>query len=106
MLGIFKPLSPMNLGAWTLTGLTPIAFARAASHAASTGLLRGPLGTLARLGPARLAGLAGVAFGLTLAGYFRVLLAVPNIPLWAQSKLLGGLFTAAGLASGSAAVTL
>src|SRR5207248_8769409 len=44
----------------TLTGLTPIAFARAASHPASTGLLRGPLGTLARLVPTRPAQLAGV----------------------------------------------
>jgi len=89
-----------------LTGLTPIAFARAASHAASTGLLRGPLGTLARLVPTRLAELAGVVLGLTLAGYSGVLLAATNIPLWAKSKLLGGLFMASGLASGSAAVTL
>src|SRR5207302_944086 len=106
MLRIFKPLSPMNLGAWTLTALTPIAFARAASHAASTGLLRGPLGTLARLVPTRLAELAGVVLGLTLAGYSGVLLAATNIPLWAKSKLLGGLFMASGLASGSAGVTL
>jgi len=106
MLRIFKPLSPMNLGAWTLTGFTPIAFARAASHAASTGLLRGPLGALARLVPTRLAELAGCALGLTLAGYSGVLLAATNIPLWAKSKLLGGLFMASALASGSAAVTL
>jgi len=106
MLRIFKPLSPMNLGAWTLTALTPIAFARAASHAASTGLLRGPLGTLARLVPTRLAELAGVVLGLTLAGYSGVLLAATNVPLWARSKLLGGLFMASALASGSAAVTL
>jgi formate-dependent nitrite reductase membrane component NrfD len=106
MLRIFKPLSPMNLGAWTLTGFTPIAVARAASHAASTGLLRGPLGALARLVPTRLAELAGVVLGLTLAGYSGVLLAATNIPLWARSKLLGGLFMASALASGSAAVTL
>ena len=106
MLRIFKPLSPMNLGAWTLTGFTPIAFARAASHAASTGLLRGPLGALSRLVPTRLAELAGSALGLTLAGYSGVLLAATNIPLWAKSKLLGGLFMASALASGSAAVTL
>ena len=106
MLRIFKPLSPMNLGAWTLTSLTPVAFARAASHAASSGLLRGPLGALARLVPTRLADLAGVILGLTLAGYSGVLLAATNIPLWAKSKLLGGLFMASGLASGSAAVTL
>jgi len=106
MLRIFKPLSPMNLGAWTLTGFTPVAFARAASHAASTGLLRGPLGALARLVPTRLAELAGVVLGMTLAGYSGVLLAATNIPLWARSKLLGGLFMASALASGSAAVTL
>jgi formate-dependent nitrite reductase membrane component NrfD len=106
MLRIFKPLSPMNLGAWTLTGFTPIAFARAASHAASTGLIRGPLGALSRLVPTRLAELAGCVLGLTLAGYSGVLLAATNIPLWAKSKLLGGLFMASALASGSAAVTL
>jgi formate-dependent nitrite reductase membrane component NrfD len=106
MLRIFKPLSPMNLGAWTLTSFTPIAFARAASHASSTGLLRGPLGALARLVPSRLADLAGVVLGLTLAGYSGVLLAATNIPLWAKSKLLGGVFMASAMASGSAAVTL
>ena len=106
MLRIFKPLSPMNLGAWTLTGFTPVAFARAASHAANTGLLRGPLGALARLVPTRLAELVGCALGLTLAGYSGVLLSATNIPLWAKSKLLGGLFMASALASGSAAVTL
>ena len=106
MLRIFKPLSPMNLGAWTLTGFTPIALARAASHASSTGLLRGPLGALARLVPTRLAELAGCALGLTLAGYSGVLLAATNVPLWAKSKLLGGLFMASALASGSAAVSL
>ena len=106
MLRIFKPLSPMNLGAWTLTGFTPIAVARAASHAASTGLLRGPIAALARLVPKRLAELAGVVLGLTLAGYSGVLLAATNIPLWAKSKLLGGLFMASALSSGSAAVTL
>jgi formate-dependent nitrite reductase membrane component NrfD len=56
--------------------------------------------------PARLAELTGCVLGLTLAGYSGVLLAATNIPLWAKSKLLGGLFMASGLASGSAAVTL
>lgn len=106
MLRIFKPMSPMNLGAWTLTGLTPIAVARAASHAARTGLLSGPLGALARLVPRRIADLAGAVLGLTLAGYSGVLLGATNIPLWAKSKLLGGLFMASALASGSAAVSL
>ena len=106
MLRIFKPLSPMNLGAWTLTGFTPLAFARAASHAADSGLLRGPLRILARLVPRRLVELGGSLLGLTLAGYSGVLLGATNVPLWAKSKLLGGVFMASALSSGSAAVTL
>jgi formate-dependent nitrite reductase membrane component NrfD len=106
MLRVFKPGSPMNLGAWTLTGFTPVAVARAASHAATTGILRGPVGALARLVPTRLADATGAVLGLTLAGYSGVLLAATNVPLWAKSKLLGGLFMASALASGSAAVTL
>jgi formate-dependent nitrite reductase membrane component NrfD len=106
MLRIFKPLSPMNLGAWTLTGFTPLAFARAASHAADTGLLSGPIRALARLVPRRLTEVAGSLLGLTLAGYSGVLLGATNVPLWAKSKLLGGVFMASALSSGSAAVTL
>ena len=106
MLRIFKPLSPMNLGAWTLTGFTPIAFARAAVHAADRGLLPGPLAALARLAPRQLLEVAGSALGLALAGYTGVLLAATNVPLWAKSKLLGGLFMASALASGSACVSL
>jgi formate-dependent nitrite reductase membrane component NrfD len=106
MLRIFKPLSPMNLGAWTLTGFTPLAIARAASHAGDTGLLRGPVRALTRLVPRRLVDLAGSLLGLTLAGYSGVLLGATNVPLWAKSKLLGGVFMASALTSGSAAVTL
>jgi formate-dependent nitrite reductase membrane component NrfD len=96
----------MNLGAWTLTAFTPLAFARAASHAADTGLLHGPIRALTRLVPRRLTELAGSLLGLTLAGYSGVLLGATNVPLWAKSKLLGGVFMASALSSGSAAVTL
>jgi formate-dependent nitrite reductase membrane component NrfD len=106
MLRIFKPLSPMNLGAWTLTAFTPLAFARAASHAADTGVLHGPIRALTRLVPRRLTELAGSLLGLTLAGYSGVLLGATNVPLWAKSRLLGGVFMASALSSGSAAVTL
>src|SRR2546430_8556898 len=82
----------MNLGAWTVTGFTPIAFARAASHAAGTGLLRGPLAALARLVPKRLAELAAGGLGPTRAGYSCVLPSAPNIPVWGKTKFLGGLF--------------
>lgn len=106
MLRIFKPLSPMNLGAWTLTGFTPVAFLRAANQAADTGLLRGPLRALTRLLPKPLLELTGTLLGLVLAGYSGVLLGATNVPLWAKSKLLGGVFMASAMSSGSAAVTL
>jgi len=106
MLRIFKPLSPMNLGAWTLTAFAPLTVARAAARAAETRLLRGPLAALTRLVPKSLIELTGTVLGLTLAGYTGVLLAATNVPLWAKSKLLGGVFMASAMSSGSAAVAL
>src|SRR5207245_11220957 len=44
--------------------------------------------------------------GFARAGYSGVLLAATNMPWWAKGKLLGGLFMASAVASGSAAVTL
>ena len=106
MLRVFKPLSPMNLGAWTLTAFAPLAVGRAATQAAHTGLLRGPLAALARLLPTSVVELTGTLSGMVLAGYTGVLLAATNVPLWAKSKLLGGVFMASAMSSGSAAVAL
>lgn len=104
MLRIFKPLSPMNLGAWTLAGFTPIAVGRAASQAGSEGRLPSLLSSLTRLIPRGLLDFGGSLFGLVLAGYTGVLLAATNVPLWAKSKLLPAVFTASGVSSGAAAV--
>jgi formate-dependent nitrite reductase membrane component NrfD len=106
MLRIFKPLSPMNLGAWALTAFSALSVARAIARAGETGLFRGPLAAPTRLLPKPVIELAGTLSGLVLAGYSGVLLASTNIPLWARSKLLGGLFMASAMSSGSAAVTL
>jgi formate-dependent nitrite reductase membrane component NrfD len=105
MLRIFKPLSPMNLGAWTLAGFTPITMARAASQAAGEGRLPPLLSLLARLVPKPLLDLAGSVLGLVLAGYTGVLLAATNVPLWAKSKLLPAVFTASGVSAGASAVS-
>ena len=106
MLRIFKPLSPMNLGAWTLAALTPITMARAAAEAGRAGLLPGPLAAMARLLPRPLLNAAGCLLGVVLAGYSGVLLGATNIPLWAKSKLLGGVFMASAASSGVAAVMM
>ncbi len=106
MLRIFKPLSPMNLGAWTLAAFTPITVARAAAEAGRAGLLPRPLGAMVRLLPRPLMNMAGSLLGAMLAGYSGVLLGATNIPLWAKSKLLGGVFMASAASSGVAAVTM
>lgn len=106
MLRIFKPLSPMNLGAWTLAAFTPVTLARAAAEAGRAGLLPGPLAAVARLLPRPLMNAAGSVLGAVLAGYSGVLLGATNIPLWAKSKLLGGVFMASAASSGVAAVTM
>lgn len=106
MLRLFKPMSPMNLGAWALAVFSASAVARAGSDAGRRGWLPAPLGGLARLLPRRLLDLVGLTSGLTLAGYTGVLLGATNNPLWAKSKLLGGVFTASAAASGSAAATV
>ena len=104
MLRIFKPLSPMNLGAWTLAGFTPMTVARAMAQADDR--LPALMSSLLKLVPNRLVELVGAVFGMVLAGYTGVLLAATNVPLWAKSRLLPAVFTASAVASGSAAVSL
>ena len=104
MLRIFKPLSPMNLGAWTLAGFTPATVARAMAQADDR--LPALLSLLLKLVPKRLLELVGSVLGMVLAGYTGVLLAATNVPLWAKSRLLPAVFTASAVASGSAAVSL
>ena len=47
----------------------------------------------------------GSIFGLFLAGYTGVLLAVTNRPIWADSTLLGLLFLVSGASTGAAALS-
>jgi formate-dependent nitrite reductase membrane component NrfD len=48
----------------------------------------------------------GSIFGLFIAGYTGVLLAVTNRPIWADSQLLGLLFLVSGASTGAAALIL
>ncbi|MBV9357006.1 MAG: polysulfide reductase NrfD [Chloroflexi bacterium] len=105
MLRVFKPLSPMNVGSWTLTldgGMAALAALRALGSEASVPWLNG----LARRVPLRLVALLGLPPALTLAGYPGVLLGTTSIPAWAESPLLGGLFAASAFVTGTAATSL
>jgi hypothetical protein len=95
MLRVFKPRSPMNLGAWALSAF-------------------GGLGTVAVAGDllgrervARGAGAALAVVGGYLGSYTGVLLAGTAVPVWSRSRLfLGPIFVATATATGAAACRL
>lgn len=95
MLRVFKPRSPMNLGAWCLS-----AFSAAGAGAVGADLL----------GSRRIAkGLGGAqaVLGSYLGSYAGVLLATTAVPVWARSRLfLGPIFVATATATGAAATRL
>jgi formate-dependent nitrite reductase membrane component NrfD len=105
MLRIFKPSSPMNLGAWTLTAHGALATLTVARALAAEDTLP-PLGPLVRLLPERPLAVAGLLPALTLGGYTGVLLGTTSVPVWSTSPLLGALFMASSLSSGAAATRL
>ena len=91
MMRIFKPRSPMSMGAWCLS-----AFSGAAFGAVAADLLDRP-----RL--ARLLGVKTAVLGLYLGSYTGVLLASTAVPVWARSReFLGPIFIATATAKGAA----
>lgn len=95
MLRIFKPRSPMNLGAWALVGFSGLAAAAVGAD------------VLGRPRAARAIGGANVLVGSYLGSYTGVLLATTAVPLWARSRLtLGPIFVCTAAASGAAVTRL
>lgn len=95
MLRIFKPRSPMNLGAWSL-----LAFSGLAGGAVAADVLGRPRA-------ARALGGAGAVVGGYLGSYAGVLLAATAVPVWARSRmLLGPIFVCTAAATGAAATRL
>jgi formate-dependent nitrite reductase membrane component NrfD len=95
MLRIFKPRSPMNLGAWCL-----VAFSATGAGAVAADLLG-----LRRT--ARGLGAVTALLGGYLGSYTGVLLAATAVPLWAGSRIfLGPIFVSTATATGAAATRL
>ena len=95
MLRIFKPRSPMSMGAWALS-----AFGGLASAAVGADLL-------GRGREAKLLGGANALVGGYLGSYTGVLLSATAVPLWARSRLLlGPIFVSTATATGAAATRL
>jgi hypothetical protein len=92
MLRVFKPRSPMNMGAWALTLFGAIATAAVGAD------------VLGRRRTARVVGGANAVVGGYLGSYAGVLLSTTAVPVWARSHLfLGPIFVATATATGAAA---
>jgi hypothetical protein len=93
MLRIFKPRSPMNMGAWALT-----AFGALGSGAVAADALGQPRA-------ARALGAVNAMVGGYVGSYTGVLLSTTAVPLWSRSRLfLGPIFVSTAVATGAAAV--
>ncbi len=95
MLRIFKPRSPMSMGAWCL-----VTFSATASLAVGADLADKPRA-------ARAVGAVTSLLGGYLGSYTGVLLACTAVPVWARSRtVLGPIFVATATATGAAATRL
>ena len=95
MLRIFKPRSPMSMGAWCL-----VAYSNAAGFSVAADLL-------GRKRAARRLGVASAVLATYLGSYTGVLLAATAVPVWARSRLfLAPIFVCTAAATGAAATRL
>ena len=112
MLRVFKPESPMNLGAWVLTayhGAGAAALAREWLRWGKTDEQLASRGFLANAADGLLvaiADVAGIPLALLLASYTGVLLTGGAVPVWCKSTWLPALFSASAVSSGAGAVSL
>jgi formate-dependent nitrite reductase membrane component NrfD len=107
---VFKPWSPMSLGAWGLTLFGLFSFVMFLAAVGEGGYLRWRV--LAGAGRVMNSVLGnvfmviGAIFGFFVAAYTGVLLAVSNQPVWSDTWTLGGLFVASGLSGAAASILL
>jgi formate-dependent nitrite reductase membrane component NrfD len=95
MLRIVKRTSPMNTGAWALTGCGAFAALLASRE-------RG----LVRHFPARTLSVLGLPFAITMLAYPGVLLSATSNPVWARTPFLGALFGCSSFSAARAALAL
>jgi protein NrfD len=108
---MFKLWEPMSTGAWALLLFGLFAFLAALAALSEERpdirlLQSAPVRLLRRRGVSVIVAVLGSIFGLYIAGYTGVLLAVTNRPIWADSQLLGLLFLVSAASTGPAALIL
>jgi polysulfide reductase chain C len=106
----FKAWSPMSLGAWGLLlfGVFSFVMFLAALAERDTARFRAlqPAASFVAAVAGRVFMVVGALFGLFIAAYTGVLLAVSNQPVWSDTWALGGLFLASALSGSAASVLL
>jgi formate-dependent nitrite reductase membrane component NrfD len=104
MLRIFKPQSPMNLGAWALFGFSqPVTYLALRDLAES---LPRPFHTLVRWMPNRMVALLGIPLAFIMLTYPGVLLSMTSTPVWTGTRLMGALLSAASMSMASSSLAL
>jgi formate-dependent nitrite reductase membrane component NrfD len=105
---IYKPWSPMSSGSWSLLVFGLFALAAFIGALADAGRLRGRAAHRLRPPgvPGTVVAAVGGLFGLYMAGYAGVLLAVTNRPIWSDTTLLGMLFVTSAVAMSAALIAL
>jgi protein NrfD len=108
---MLKSWVPLSVGTWGVLLFGVFAFlatlsALSEERPGARLLQSGPVRALRRPGPSAVIAVLGSVFGLFLAGYTGVVLAVTNRPIWADSSLLGLLFLVSGTSTGAAALIL
>lgn len=108
---MLKSWVPLSVGTWGILLFGVFAFlamlaALSEERPGARLLQSAPVRGLRRPGPSAVIAVLGSVFGLFLAGYTGVVLAVTNRPIWADSNLLGLLFLVSGTSTGAAALLL
>jgi len=107
MLRVFKPNSPMNLGAWALTGYSlPVTLSAARQLVGDVFPEHETLKKASQLVPAHFIGALGIPFALTMTSYPGVLLSTTSTPVWSKTRFLGALFACSSISNGIAATSL
>ena len=107
---VFKSWSPMSLGAWGLLLFGIFSFVMfvvalgEGLYLTWRGIQR--VGSIAANPIGLIIMVIGAIFGIFIAAYTGVLLAVSNQPVWSDTWMLGGLFLASGLSGAAATIML
>jgi protein NrfD len=115
---MFKYWSPMSIGAWALLVFGLFSFLSLLGALAEDDRIRWPaLRTISARWPAlrklrapsalgRVIAVIGAIFGIYVAGYTGVLLAVTNRPIWSDTPLIGMLFVVSAASTSAALMIL